>query len=100
MHVFGQTGQFLLAAVPIAALLAAFSWRQSLLYGVTLLLARGGARCVGVSVLQRLAVGRAPSLDQFLNGFDFLQLTALNAFAAVLVMAGHRACRACAAWRR
>ena len=39
MHVFGQTGQFLLAAVPIAALLAAYSWRKALLYCVTLLLA-------------------------------------------------------------
>ena len=39
MHVLGQTGQFLLAAVPIAALLAAYSWRKALLYGVALLLA-------------------------------------------------------------
>ena len=85
MHVFGQTGQFLLAAVPIAALLAAYSWRKALLYGVTLLLAAAAAM-VGVSVLQRLAGGRAPTLDQSLNGLDFLQLTALNAFAPVLVM--------------
>ena len=85
MHVFGQTGQFLLAAVPIAALLAAYSWRKALLYGVTLLLAAAAAM-VAVSVLQRLAVGRAPTLDQSLNGFDFLQMTALNAFAPVLVM--------------
>src|SRR5688572_13255994 len=37
MHVLGQTGQFLLAAVPIAALLAAYSWRRALLYAVVLL---------------------------------------------------------------
>ena len=85
MHVMAQTGQFLLAAVPIAALLAAYSWRQALLYGAALL-AGGAALMLAVSALQRLAVGRAPSLDQFLNGIVFLQLTALNAFAPLLVM--------------
>ena len=85
MHVLGQTGQFLLAAVPIAALLAAYSWRRALLYGVALL-AGGAALMVVVSALQRLVVGRSPSPDQFLNGLIFLQLTALNAVAPLLVM--------------
>ena len=85
MHVVGQTGQFLLAAVPIAALLAAYSWRQALLYAVALL-AGGAALVLAVSALQRLAVGRSPSPDQFLNGLIFLQLTALNAVAPLLVM--------------
>ena len=86
MDVLGQTGQFLLAAVPIAALLAAYSWRRALVYS------RGAAgRCrAGVHAAcpwsQRAATGRAPSLDQFLNGVIFLQLTALNAFAPLLVM--------------
>ena len=85
MHVLGQTGQFLLAAVPIAALLAAYSWRQALLYSVALL-AGGAALMLAVSALQRLAVGRSPSPDQFINGLIFLQLTALNAVAPLLVM--------------
>ena len=85
MHVLGQTGQFLLAAVPIAALLAAYSWRRALLYAVALL-AGGAALVLAVSALQRLAVGRSPSPDQFLNGLIFLQLTALNAVAPLLVM--------------
>ena len=85
MHVLGQTGQFLLAAVPIAALLAAYSWRKALLYAGALLAATVALVLV-VSALQRLAAGRAPSLDQFLNGVIFLQLTALNAVAPVVVM--------------
>ena len=85
MDVLGQTGQFLLAAVPIAALLAAYSWRRALVYTVVLL---GVAALVfiGVSMVQRVATGRAPSLDQALNGLFFLQITALNAFAPLLVM--------------
>lgn len=85
MHVVGQTGQFLLAAVPIAALLAAYSWRQALIHAVALL-AGGTALTLLVSALQRLANGRLPSPDQFLNGLMFLQLTALNAVAPLLVM--------------
>jgi hypothetical protein len=85
MHVLGQTGQFLLAAVPIAALLAAYSWRQALIYAAAVL-AGGAALVLAVSALQRLAVGRSPSPDQFLNGLIFLQLTALNALAPLIVM--------------
>ncbi len=85
MHVLGQSGQFLLAAVPIAALLAAYSWRQALRYAVALL-AGGAALVLAVSVLQRLAVGRSPSPDQVLNGLIFLQLTAINAVVPLLVM--------------
>ena len=85
MHVLGQTGQFLLAAAPIAALLAAYSWRQALLYAVAVL-AGGAALMLAVSALQRLAVGRSPSPDQLLNGLIFLQLTALNAVAPLVVM--------------
>ena len=46
----------------------------------------GAVLMMAVSALQRLAVGRAPSLDQFLNGVIFLQLTALNAVAPLVVM--------------
>src|SRR5687767_877125 len=85
MDVLGQTGQFLLASVPIAALLAAYSWRQALVYSVALL-GVAALAFIGVSMVQRVATDRAPSLDQFLNGVVFLQLTALNAFAPLLVM--------------
>ena len=91
MHVLGQTGQFLLAAVPIAALLAAYSWRQALSTAVGCLASWPRWRWSASSVLQRLAVGRAPSLDQFVNGVIFLQLTALNACRAAGGDAGHRA---------
>lgn len=85
MHVFGQTGQFLLAAIPIAALLAAYSWREAVRYAVVLL-AGGVALMLAVSALQRLSDGRAPTLDQAVNGLVFLQLTALNSVAPLLVM--------------
>jgi hypothetical protein len=85
MHVLGQTGQFLLAAVPMAALLASYSWRGALGYA-GVLLAAGGALMLITSVLQRLATGRAPSPDQVLNVVVFLQLTGVNAAAALLVM--------------
>lgn len=85
MHVFGQTGQFLLAAIPIAALLAAYSWREAVRYAVVLL-AGGVALMLAVSALQRLSAGRAPTLDQAVNGLVFLQLTALNSVAPLLVM--------------
>ena len=85
MHVMGQTGQFLIAAVPMAALLAAYSWRRTFTYGV-LVLAAGAVLVLAVSVLQRLVTGRAPSIDQLLNGLIFLQLTALNALAPLVVI--------------
>jgi hypothetical protein len=85
MDVLGLTGQFLLAAVPMAAILAAYSWRKAVMYGVALLVATA-VLVLAVSVLQRLADGRAPSVDQFLNGLIFLQLTAVNALAPVVVM--------------
>ena len=86
MHVIGQTGQFLIAAVPMAALLAAYSWRRTLIYAAVLMAAAVMLMLV-VSALQRLVAGRAPSLDQFLNGLLFLQLTAVNAFAPLVVIA-------------
>ena len=86
MHVVGQTGQFLIAAVPMAALLAAYSGRKTLIYGAVLMAAAVVLMLV-VSALQRVAAGRAPSLDQFLNGLLFLQLTAVNAFAPLVVIA-------------
>jgi hypothetical protein len=86
MHVMGQTGQFLIAAVPMAALLAGYSWRRTLIYGAVLMAAAVVLMLV-VSALQRLAAGRAPSLDQFMNGLFFLQLTAVNAFAPLVVIA-------------
>ena len=54
MHVLGQTGQFLIAAVPIVALLAAYSWRKALLYAMALL-AAAVVLLLAVSALQRLA---------------------------------------------
>jgi hypothetical protein len=85
MDVLGMTGQFLMAAVPMTALLLAYSWRKALVYGVGLLLA-GALAMIAVSMLQRLAVGRAPTPDQAMNGVIFLQLTAFNAGAPLVVM--------------
>jgi hypothetical protein len=85
MDVMGLTGQFVLAAVPITALLLAFSWRKALVFALALLSATA-ALVIAVSMLQRVAVGRAPSIDQLLNGVDFFQLTAVNAVAPLLVL--------------
>jgi len=86
MHVLGQTGQFLIAAMPMAALLAAYSWRKVLVYAAALL-AGMVVLMLAVSALQRLALGRMPSVDQLLNGLFFLQLTGLNVFAPLVVIA-------------
>ena len=85
MHVVGMTGQFLIAAIPMAAMLAAHSRRKVLIYAVVLM-AAAAVLMLAVSALQRLAAGRAPSLDQFLNGLAFLQLTAMNALAPLVVI--------------
>ena len=84
-HVVGGTGHFLIAAIPMAAMLAAYSWRKTLLYGV-MLMAAPIVLVLIVSVLQRLAAGRPPSLDQFVNGLVFLQLMAVNAVAPLAVI--------------
>lgn len=64
-------------AVPMAAVLTAMSWRRALLLFVATLLTLAAAAVLW-SVLQRLALGRAPSADQALNFVLFLQLAAVT----------------------
>ena len=85
MVVVVQTGQFALAIVPITALLLAWSWRKAVAFAVALLAALGLA-VIAVSMAQRVATGRMPSIDQLLNGVFFLQITAFNAIAPLLVL--------------
>ena len=80
--VVAMTGQFVLAAVPITALLLAFSWRRALVFAVVLLSAVA-ALVIAVSMVQRVATGRWPSIDQLLNGVLFFQLTAVSAVSVV-----------------
>jgi hypothetical protein len=85
MVVATQTGQFALAAVPIIALLLAWSWRKALAFSIALLAAIAVA-VIALSMAQRVATGRTPSIDQLLNGVFFFQITALNSIAPVLVL--------------
>ena len=85
MVVVVQTGQFALAAVPLTALLLAWSWRKALVFAFALLTAIAVA-VVAASMIQRVATGRTPSIDQLVNAVLFFQITAFNSAAALLVL--------------
>jgi hypothetical protein len=71
-------------AVPIYAVLMAVPfWRAARLFLAFMVVA--GAGLVVVSMLQRLLMGRHPSLDQALNFFYFFQLAAATLWAPMLV---------------
>src|SRR5512132_3957677 len=74
MHFTGTAGSMLSAAVPmIAVSLAVPFWRACRLWLAVLV---GGALVlVAVSMLQRLALGKAVTIDQLMNFVYFLQLT-------------------------
>ena len=76
LHVLADCGGFLIAALPMVAVLLALSFWRTVWFGVRLLAAMAIAVRV-VSMLQRLATGRAPSMDQLLNAYFFLQVTVL-----------------------
>jgi hypothetical protein len=69
VQVVARSSGYWLTIVPIAALLLAYSWRQTLTFVVLALLA-GAARIV---------MGRAPTFDQLMNSVNFLQIVALDA---------------------
>jgi len=69
-------------AQAIAAMLLAYSWRRTLRFGLLALLA-GAAGIVLLAAVQRIAMGRVPTLDLLTGGVAFLQIVALDALVAV-----------------
>lgn len=94
LHLSLKAGAIATLAVPMAAVLSALPLRRALALFVATLLALA-AGTVAVSVLQRLAQGRAPSLDQALNFVLFLQLAGVTLWLplALLLASGARRVR-------
>lgn len=82
VQVVVRSAGYWLAIVPIGVVLLAYSWRQALRFVVVALLA-GAAGIVLLAVVQRIAMGRAPSLDLMTGGMAFLQIVAIEAPVAV-----------------
>ena len=75
------------AAVPMIAVSLGWTWKRGVLFWLELLLA-GAALTVVVSMLQRLARGASPTLDQLLNVVPFFQVAAvLSSVPLVLLLA-------------
>lgn len=83
-HVITRAGGFLVAAVPMVAVLFGYSLRRTLWLGVKLLAWCAGA-IVLLSMLQRVVTGRMPGLDQVLNAYVFLQIVAYD-FSVPMVL--------------
>ena len=75
----------LMAAVPIIAVSIALSWARALWLAARILAACAAAVVV-VSALQRLFAGRAPTWDQLLNIWYFLQSTAVEVSVPMLLL--------------
>ena len=94
LHLYPKAGALATLAVPMAAVLIALPFARALrLWLATLLLL--AAAGVVLSLLQRLALGRAPSLDQALNFLLFLQLAGVTLWLplALLLASGARRVR-------
>ena len=78
LHVFARSAGYGLALVPIVAVLLAYSWRQTLVFGL-LALSAGAAGAVLLSVVQYIVTGRIPRLDLLLNAVNFVQMAAIDA---------------------
>ena len=76
-HLWLKAGTLACIAVPVHAVLTATPWWRALRTAVVTLLAMA-AVFVLLTMLLRLADGRAPSLDQGLNALNFLQFAALT----------------------
>jgi hypothetical protein len=73
------------AAVPMIAVSLGWTWKRGLLFWLELLIA-GAVLTVVVSMLQRLARGAAPTLDQFLNVGPFFQVAAVLSSVPLLLL--------------
>ncbi|HZN24656.1 MAG TPA: hypothetical protein VFB75_10545 [Burkholderiales bacterium] len=81
------SGVILGAAVPVIAVSLGWTWKRGLLFWLELL-AAGAVLTVVASMLQRLARGASPSLDQLLNVLPFFQLAAVfSSIPLLLVLA-------------
>ena len=75
------------AAVPMIAVSLGWTWKRGAIFWLYLLLV-GAAATVITSMLQRLARGASPSIDQLLNVLPFFQLAAVfSSVPLVLLMA-------------
>jgi hypothetical protein len=73
------------AAVPMIAVSLGWTWQRGLLFWLALLSA-GAVLTVTVSMLQRLARGAAPTLDQLLNVVPFFQVAAVLSSVPLLLL--------------
>lgn len=73
------------AAVPMIAVSLGWTWKRGLLFWLELLTA-GAVLTVVVSMLQRLARGAAPTLDQLLNVVPFFQVAAVVSSVPLLLL--------------
>jgi hypothetical protein len=85
LFVLVRAGGMLMAAVPIIAVNIALSWPRALWLAVRILAACALAVVV-VSALQRLFAGRAPTWDQLLNIWYFLESTAIEVSVPMLLL--------------
>lgn len=94
LHLYPKAGVLATLAVPMAAVLIAMPFARALRLWLAVLLALAAAGVV-LSMLQRLAQGRAPSLDQALNFVFFLQLAGVTLWLplALLLASGARRVR-------
>ena len=83
LSLFGGTAA--LMAVPMVGVLAAIPFRRTVLLGVATLVGFAAVSVV-LSMLQRLALGNAPTLDQLLNAGHFVAFAAIT-LALPLVLA-------------
>lgn len=89
-HLSLFTGTAALMAVPMVGVLAAIPFRRTVLLGLATLVGFA-AVSAALSMLQRLALGKAPTLDQLLNVGHFIAFAAIHlalplALVAVLGM--------------
>jgi len=82
VQVVVRSAGYWLALVPISAMLLAYSWRRALRFSLLALLA-GAAGIVLLAAVQRIAMGRVPSLDLLTGGVAFIQIVAIEAIVAV-----------------
>ena len=88
-HLSLYAGTATLMAVPMIGVLAAIRFTRTLVLGVVLLCAFA-AISVAISMLQRPFFGKAPTLDQLLNFFNFVGFAADHAVAAARARGGDR----------
>jgi hypothetical protein len=73
------------AAVPVIAVSLGWTWTRGVLFWLTLLIA-GAVLTVAVSMLQRVARGALPTLDQLLNVVPFFQVAAVLSSVPLLLL--------------